>query len=316
MYVTHMRGGYEDNSQIGIDEASDIALATGVGVHVSHYHGPSDLLIDLVDGMTSKGIDVTFDTYPYRRGCTLLTMLILPPALLSGPPAELIATIRDPAVRANLLNDWFPSLDANQVMGPEWPDDLTLAHIAAPQYQWAHGSTVRAAASRAARDPASFALELLAASSLEVSVVMKVRHQRPYDDLAKLLTHPSHLAGSDGIYVGAHPHPRGWGTFAKYLRLFTRERCDYSWAEAAVHLSGRAAQRYGLSDRGRLWPSYAADVAVIDPALVSDVAGYQTPRADAIGIDDVFVGGQPVLAGGQLTGATSGRGLRRTAQVK
>jgi N-acyl-D-amino-acid deacylase len=57
-------------------------------------------------------------------------------------------------------------------------------------------------------------------------------------------------------------------------------------------------------------------VAVIDPALVSDAADYDAPRTDAIGIDDVFVGGQSVLAGGQLTGATSGRGLRRSAPVK
>jgi N-acyl-D-amino-acid deacylase len=316
IYVTHMRGGYEDDSQIGIDEASEIALATGVSVHVSHYHGPSDLLINLADGMASRGIDMSFDAYPYRKGCTLLAMPLLPPSLLSSPLAELVTTLRDPVVRASLLNGWFPSLDANPKMGPEWPDNLTLAHIAAPEYEWAHGLTVRTAASRVARDPASFTLELLAASSLEVSAVMKVLHQRPYDDLAKLFTHSSHVAGSDGIYLGAHPHPRAWGTFAKYLRLFTRERRDYNWAEAAVHLSGRAAQRFCLSDRGRLWPGYAADVAVVDPALVSDAADYDAPRTDAIGIDAVFVGGQQVLAGGQLTGATSGRGLRRSAPVK
>jgi len=316
IYVTHMRGGYEDNSRVGIDEASQIALATGVRVHVSHYHGPSDLLIDLVDQMASGGIDVSFDAYPYRRGFTLLAMPILPPALLSGSPAELVATLRDPAVRASLLNDWFPSLEANPVMGPHWPDNLTLAHIGAPDYQWAHGLTVRAAANRVALDPASFALELLTVASLEVSAVMKVRHQRPYEDLAKLFTHPSHVAGSDGIYLGAHPHPRAWGTFAKYLRLFTRERRDYDWAQAAVHLSGRAAQRFCLSDRGRLWPGYVADVSVVDPTLVSDAADYDAPRTDAIGIDDVFVAGQQVLAGGQLTGVHSGRGLRRSAPVK
>ena len=124
------------------------SLATGVSVHVSHYHGPSDLLVELVDGMASSGIDISFDAYPYRRGCTLLAMPILPPKLLSGPRAELVATLRDPAVRASLLIDWFPSLEANPIMGPDWPDNLTLAHIAAPEYGWAHGLTVRAAASR------------------------------------------------------------------------------------------------------------------------------------------------------------------------
>jgi N-acyl-D-amino-acid deacylase len=163
--------------------------------------------------------------------------------------------------------------------------------------------------------PAEFSLDLLAASRLEVSVVMKVRDQRPYDDLARLITHERQVVGSDGVYVGAHPHPRAWGTFAKVLRVFTRERGDLTWAEAAVHLSGRTARRYGLSDRGRLRPGYVADIAVVDPETVADRSRYEDPRREATGIDDVFVGGRQVLAGGELTGVDAGRGLRRSAPV-
>jgi N-acyl-D-amino-acid deacylase len=316
IYVTHMRGGYEEKSRIGIEEVDEIARATGVSVHVSHYHGPSDLLIGLAGELSSHGIDMTFDAYPYRRGCSLLAMPILPPALLSGPRAELVATLSDPAVRANLLDEWFTTFADNPLLGPEWADNLTFAHIAAGEYAWAHGRTISAAAAQVERDPASFALDVLVASSLEVSTIMTVRNQRSYDELAELFTHPSHVAGSDGIYVGAHPHPRAWGTFAKFLRLFMRERGDFSWPEVAVHFAGRAAERFGLSDRGRLWPGYVADVVVVDPTIVGDISTYDAPRADAVGIDDVFVAGQQVLADGRLTGVLSGRGLRRSAPVK
>jgi N-acyl-D-amino-acid deacylase len=142
---------------------------------------------------------------------------------------------------------------------------------------------------------------------------MKVRDQRPYDDLARLVTHDAQVAGSDGVYVGTNPHPRAWGTFAKFLRVFTRERGDLSWADAAVHLSGRTARRFGLSDRGRLRPGYVADIAVVDPGTVAERSRYEDPRQDAVGIDDVFVGGRQVLADGQLTGVNAGRGLRRSA---
>jgi N-acyl-D-amino-acid deacylase len=316
IYVTHMRGGYESNAPVGIGEVSEIALTTGVSVHVSHYHGPTDLLLGLAETLASRGVDMSFDTYPYRRGCTILAMPVLPPALLAGANAEVAAKLRDPEVRAELLANWFPSLEANPDMGPEWSDNLTLAHIAAPEFDWAHGLTIRAAAAREGLEPAAFTLDLLAASTLEVSAVMKVRNQRPYEDLARLFTHPAHVAGSDAIYIGAHPHPRAWGTFAKFLRLFARERGDFSWPEIAVHLSGHTAERYCLSDRGRLWPGYAADVIVIDPEVVADTADYDTPRSNAVGIDDVFVGGEHVLAGGELTGVNSGRGLRRSAPVK
>jgi N-acyl-D-amino-acid deacylase len=50
--------------------------------------------------------------------------------------------------------------------------------------------------------------------------------------------------------------------------------------------------------------------------VVADQADYDSPRLDAVGIDDVFVGGQQVLANGNLTGVLSGRGLRRSAPVR
>jgi N-acyl-D-amino-acid deacylase len=315
LYVTHMRGGYEGNSAAGIAEVAAIALATGVSVHVSHYHGPSGLLLDLVDDLAARGADISFDTYPYRRGCTLLAMLLLPADLLDGSNTQVATRLRDSSSQAELLGSWFPAFEARPGIGAEWPDNFTIAHVAAREYGWAEGLTLRAAAERAGMAAAPFGLELLAASGLEVSVVMKVREQRSYDDLAKLVAHGRHVAGSDGIYVGAHPHPRGWGAFAKFLRVFTRERGDLTWAEAAVHLSGRTARRLGLSDRGRLRPGCVADIAVVDPNTVADLARYEDPRRDAVGIDDVFVAGRQVLAGGELTGVNSGRGLRRSAPV-
>jgi N-acyl-D-amino-acid deacylase len=316
IYVTHMRGGYETNAPVGIAEVTEIALSTGVSVHVSHYHGPARLLVELADGMAAQGADMTFDTYPYRRSCTLLAMLVLPADVLDGTNAEAASRLRDPVVRRGLFDVWFPSVRANPVMGPEWPDNVTIAHVPAAEYDWAHGLTIRAAAERAGADPESFTLDVLAATALELSVVMKVRDQRSYDDLAELVTHHSQTVGSDGIYIGKNPHPRGWGTFPKFLRVFTRERADLGWPEAAVHLSARPARRYGLTDRGLLRPGYVADLVLVDPERVSDRADYDSPRSTAVGIDDVFVAGQQVLTGGELTGAPPGRGLRRQGPTR
>lgn len=314
LYVTHMRGGYETNAKVGTDEVTAIARAASVRVHISHLHGPSRLLLSLLDEMADAGVDVTFDAYPYRRGCTLLAMLLLPADLLSGPRPQVIATLASPEARARLRQQWFPALEAGDTVGPEWPDNFTFAHVGAPGYGWAHGLTVSAAAARSGTDPVGFALEVLVASALEVTVVIRVREQRSYDDLARLATHPAYMLGSDGIYVGAHPHPRGWGSTAKYLRLFVRERGDLSWQAGAWHLAGLPAERLGLRDRGRLAPGYAADVVVADLERLGDVAGYSAPNVPAEGIDDVFVGGEHVLAAGELTGTTSGRGLRRSAR--
>ena len=151
---------------------------------------------------------------------------------------------------------------------------LTLAHVAAPEYAWTHGLTLGEAADRAGSDPATFALDVLAASRLEVNVVMAVRNERSPAELASILAHPRALGGSDGIFVGAHPHPRARGSFARYLRSLVVEQGVLSWPDAAALVSTRAADRFALGRRGRIRPGWIADLVLVDPDAVRDRATY------------------------------------------
>ena len=58
-----------------------------------------------------------------------------------------------PASARRLLREWFPTIVDYASLGPDWPGMLTLAHVAAPEYDWAHGLTLAAAAERAGTDP-------------------------------------------------------------------------------------------------------------------------------------------------------------------
>src|SRR5699024_7440640 len=150
----------------------------------------------------------------------------------------------------------------------------------------------------------------LLAARLDVNVVMAVHDQRPAADLGRLFAHPGHLGGSDGIFIGSHPHPRARGTFAAFLAPYVRARGDLSWVGAGQRLSPSAADVVALGDRGRLRAGAIADIAVVDPERVRDAATYEHPLELAEGIDDVLVAGVPVLAGGELTGALPGGGIR------
>ncbi|KHK95688.1 N-acyl-D-aspartate/D-glutamate deacylase [Microbacterium mangrovi] len=316
VYVSHMRGGYEANTAAGIAEMADIARRAGaeagspLPVHVSHFHADADIVLDQLAALEAAGVDATFDAYPYIRGCTLLGMPLLPPEVSALPADEAVAVLTDPARIAELRAACATRASRSPSLGPEWPDMITFAHIAAARYAWAHGLTLRAAAARAGRPPADFALEVLAASRLEVSAVMAVRHPRPATELARIFAHPGHTGGSDGIFVGAHPHPRAAGTFARYLREYVRELGTWTWADASRHLSALPARRFGLGRRGVVAPGAIADLVLVDPATVADTATYESPRSLAIGIDDVLVAGVPVLRDGEPTGALPGRGLR------
>lgn len=312
VYVSHMRGGYETNSAAGLEEIVEICRASGVRAHVSHFHAPADIFFALMSALAERGTEITFDAYPYTRGCTLLGMPLLPPELAIRPVEEIVAELARPTVRDGLRTGWFPQVAQQPSLGPDWPAMIALGHIAAAEYYWAHGLTLAEASERTGQDPITFSLDLLVASRLEVNAIMAVRHPRPVEELGRILSHPRHVGGSDGIFVGSHPHPRGYGTFARFLRQYTREEGFYDWPTAAIHLAAGPAELFGFADRGRLAPGAVADVVVVDPDAVSDNATYEDPRALATGIEDVFVRGVQVLAGGALTGAHPGRGLRRT----
>jgi N-acyl-D-amino-acid deacylase len=311
IYVTHMRGGYEANSGTGVSEIAHIAAASGARVHVSHFHADADIIDKQLQVLHGSGVDATFDAYPYTRGCTLLGMPLLPTELSVLPAETVVNVISDPHERARLRRDWFPMVRNNASLGPQWPSMITLGHIAAPQFAWAHGLTLETAAAQAGTDEIDFTLDVLAASSLEVNAIMAVPHQRSVADLATIFSHEGHMGGSDGIFIGEHPHPRARGTFARYLREYVRETATWSWPEAVRHLSTAPAARFSLGQRGRVAAGWVADLIVVEPNTVTDTATYESPLGEAAGIDDVLVAGQPVLAGGRLMSSTPGKGLRR-----
>ncbi|PWH07434.1 N-acyl-D-aspartate/D-glutamate deacylase [Brachybacterium endophyticum] len=312
-YVTHMRGGYEDNARAGVEEAARIGRAAGVPVHISHFHTAADEAHRLMTWLEDQGVEGSFDAYPYTRGCSILAMTMLPPELNALPTDRVVELLGDPGERERLRRDWFPRVATNPSLGPEWPELITLAHTRSDEFAWAPGLTLGQIAARRGTDAVDAALDLLTASRLDVNVIMAVRDQRPVEDLGRLIAHPAHMGGSDGIFIGTHPHPRARGTFAAYLATYVREHGFLNWADAVRHLSTAPVERFHLGARGRIAPGAIADIALIDPDTVQDRATYEAPLQLADGIDDVLVAGRPVLAGGRLTGETPGGGIRASA---
>lgn len=309
-YVSHMRGGYEENARVGVEEAGRIGRAAGVGVHLSHFHTRADLAHELMEWLDAQGVSASYDAYPYTRGCSIMGMMLLPPELNALPPAEAVAVITDPEGRDRVRREWFPKVAHNPSLGQEWPDLMTIGHTPAPEFSWAPGLTLRQVAERRGTDPIDAALDLMAASNLAVNVVMGATIQRSVEDLGRLFSHPAHLGGSDGIFIGQHPHPRARGTFAAFLGTYVREHGFWDWPTAVRHLSRGAARRFRLGERGMVRPGAVADLILVDPDAVADTSTYPEPLGLAVGIDDVLVAGVPVLAGGRLTGALPGGGLR------
>jgi N-acyl-D-amino-acid deacylase len=262
-------------------------------------------LLPLIDEGRALGFDLTYDTYPYLAASTILGMVALPAWVQEGGIDATVERLRDPAIRARLKSDWFAAAL------PYALENITIAMAAHPDWRWAEGLTVTAAAEQSKRDPGDFVCEILSASGMAVGIVGFRPGDRTEADVRAILRHPAHMAGSDGIFCGGFPHPRGWGAFARYLGHHTRELGDYSWPLAVSHLATHAARRFRLTDRGLIRPGFVADIAVFDPAGVMDRSTYPAGRTLAEGVDHVLVNGTLVLENGAATGATPGRALRR-----
>ena len=91
---------------------------------------------------------------------------------------------------------------------------------------------------------------------------------------------------------------------------YVRELGVLSLEECVEHLTGRAAKRLRLTDRGLVREGYAADLVLFDAATIADTATFDEPRQQAAGIPYVFCNGVPVIDDGTATGALPGHSLR------
>lgn len=301
-YCPHHRN-YGVRAIQGYGDSIEIARRAGVPLHLAHAHlgfacnrGRAGELLALIDAARADGVDITLDSYPYLAGATYLHAL-LPGWAHEGGPQATIARLRDLDLRERLRVELeVTGSDGFHEVPVEW-DTVVV-----------DGETVSAIAARTGRRPIDVYCETCAESALGASAIIHFGNE---ENVRATMLHPVHTGGSDGILVGALPHPRGWGTFARYLAVYVRELGLLTWEDAIRKLTSLPAQRLGLADRGLVRPGMAADVVAFDPAAVRDVATYEDPRRIAEGFHHVIVNGVPVVDGGKHTGATPGRALRR-----
>ena len=298
VFVAHMRG-YGPRVRAGMDEMVRVAVEAPAPIHVSHYNVPADLGLQLVDEARSRGVDVTYDLYPYLAGSSTL-MLWLPNDLHVGSVPSILAALRTPEGRRRAI-EHFES-------GVRPLDGVRFSHLERPQHARFLGMFVVDAAKAAGKPLAPFVVDLLIDEELRPGIVaFDSPEWRNEGDLRKLMRHPAHMVGSDGIYVGDRPHPRGWGAFARTLATYVRDEAVLVLEDAVRRMTSFPARRFGLVERGVIAPGFYADLALFDLSRVTEHATYDQGRAVAAGMDGVWVNGSQVVADGATTGALPGR---------
>jgi N-acyl-D-amino-acid deacylase len=289
--VPHVRNE-GDGLLEAIDEMLDVSRRSGASLHVSHLKSFADeaLIEPLLEKLESAG-RVTFDQYPYGAGCTLLASL-LPAWAQEGGAAATLERLRDPDAVARIAHDFEYGL-------PGWEN---FVGTVGPEQIFVEGESI---ADRGG-DTAETVAELLLESELGVQMIM---HYASEEAVRKIAVHPLMLLGSDGIF-GELPHPRVAGSAARFLGRFALREGLVAPEEAITRLTARAADRFGLGDRGRIEEGKRADLVLLDPAAYVDTATYEEPLLLAEGVAGVWVAGERAWADGAPTGARAGSVVR------
>jgi N-acyl-D-amino-acid deacylase len=315
IYTSHIRN--EGNDEQGgvfqaIDEAIEIGRRAAIPVEISHFKvagklvwGKSTQTIEKVENARRGGIDVTVDQYPYSASSTGLSVL-LPSWAYAGGKDQFLKRLADPPTRRKIASEarqvifnrsGFRQLDYAVVARCEWDPSLEGKSISQINLQKGKKKDLDA--------EIGTVMEMLEKGSVQM-----VYHSMNEDDVERIMRYPNTMVGSDGGVIefgkGA-PHPRSYGTNARVLGRYVRERKTLTLEDAIRRMTSLPARRFGLSGRGLLQPGMWADVNVFDENTVSDQATFPKPHAYSKGFRHVLVNGVPVIENGKHTGAKSGQ---------
>lgn len=320
-YVTHMRSESDDLFD-ALEEAIGTAVKGGVPLHISHLklagagvRGRTEQLFARLDRARAQGLDLTFDAYPYACGCTSLGAC-MPPWAFEGGTGKMLARLEEPALRARIRRDIENGLPGWQNFARACGsfENITIASAVTEAGQALLGKTLGRIAGEWGMDPYTCMYEILRQERGRVQIITKMMSE---EDVDAIVAHPDSMIGSDGqslstegIMSSGRPHPRAFGTRARVLARYVREKKLFSLEEAVKKMAARPAARLGLSGRGVLVEGGFADVVVFDPLLVQDNADYENPKQYSTGFDAVIVNGRAALENGRELCAFSGRVLR------
>jgi len=322
IHISHMRdeaAGILDS----VRETIRIGEEGGLPTQLTHHKiigaanwGRSRDTLHLVEQARARGVDVTIDQYPYTASSTGTSALI-PQWAQAGGRKALLDRLRDPAQRARIKAAVIERIlhdrgggDPKNVALANCGFDPGLAGKNLAQLVQARGLAPTA------ENAAEIVLELEQNGGCQA-----IYHAIAEEDVERILRSPYTMVASDGeipVFGRGSPHPRSYGTFARVLARYVRERGALTLEEAVRKMTSLPAARLGLLDRGLLRPGMRADIVVFDFSRVTDRATFEQPHRYAEGFLHVFVNGKPVLLNGQLTDERPGQVLygpaRRVAQ--
>jgi len=320
IYISHIRS--EGNQFLeSLDELIRIARAARVPAEVYHFKaagktnwGKIEPAIGRIEQARKEGLAITADMYTYTAAATGLSAS-MPPWVQEGGPKAFVARLKEPAVRARVIQEMKTPTDKWENMYLHaGPTGILLVGFKNEALKPLTGKTLAEVAAMRGKSPEETAMDLIVEDDSRIGTVYFLMSE---ENVRREIKLPWVSFGSDeasqapeGVFLKSNPHPRAYGTFVRVLGRYARDEKLFPLEEAIRKLSSLPASNLKIRDRGSLKVGHYADVVVFDAARIQDHATYEKPHQYATGMRHVFVNGVQVLKNGEHTGAFPGRVVR------
>ena len=326
-YATHMRNEGDEIFE-AMDEAIDVARQSGVRLHISHLKclghknfGQTDKLFAKINKAREEGLKVSFDVYPYNAGMTSLSAM-LPPWMFEGGVDKMVERLTDEKNRKQIVHDIENGLPGWQNFGGSlrsW-DDVTIVSVTQDEDAWMEGMKLTEIAAKWDKDLYNTMFDILYKENGRVQITIVLMDE---NDVQTILSHPDSMVGSDsmslateGLLAKTSTHPRAFGTQAKVLGEFVREKKCFSLEEGVKKLTYNPAKILKIEGRGLLKEGNFADIVIFNPDTIKDMATYKNPKQYPVGIDTVIVNGVVAFEDGRQLEVLPGRFLKNSFASK
>lgn len=316
IYATHMR---DEGAHVleAMNEAISIGREAGARVQISHlkqdtkrYWGDAPKMLDLLDQARAAGIDITADQYPYDRSATSLSIR-LPAWALAGTAEDLRTRLGTPAIRSEIAAEMKRMLEARG------HGDFAYAMVAGyPPERSYEGRTIPEITRLRGQSPTlDHQIESIFDMLLAGGASM-IYHVMSEEDVETILRWPHIAVASDGGVRAPGeglPHPRSYGTNARVLARYVRERAVLTLEDAVRRMTSLPARTLMFHDCGMIREGAVADLVLFDLNRVRDLSTFTGPHQYSEGFDTVIVNGRIAVDEGRLATERYGRPLRRQA---
>lgn len=309
LYITHMRSE-GDGLLEGLQETLDIAQGAGIAAEIYHLKasgarnwGKIPEVLARVNEARQSGLDVAANMYPYVASGTGLDAILPPWVSAEG---RFYSNLENSDTRAKVK---AAVLQGQGDMNTSRAENIMPVGFRQAQNQGYIGLRLSQIAQQRGEDWVDCVINLLLSERQRISTLYFTMSE---DNLRLQLQQPwvkfSSDAGGLNPHTATQPtHPRAYGTFPRVLAKYVRQEGLLSWEEAIRKMTWAVAARLGLWQRGRIAVGCYADLVLLNPQQVQDLATFEKPHQLATGIEQVWVNGQCVWREGQATGALPGR---------